>query len=133
MKYCGVLASKILSLPQKYFFFRINEAWGKNQEKELIHIYLPEFVVGSRKRYAILCVRNISKFTSSISLKRKQLCHCQLKEIRASINLMNYKYDCSHRELVTMEISDTNFYVSSIYNYYLDLSTVTRHSLLQTL
>lgn len=95
------------------FFCRINAVWREGREQqELIHIYLPEFEQGPTEYYVVICLRNISNLNSDLVIKRKQLCTCKKIEVKKNFNTTKYMYDCPHRDALTIDITDTKFYVS---------------------
>lgn len=85
---------------------------------------MPEFVEVSKEFLTVLCLCNISQSDGDVVLKRKQLCQCQLKEAKAAFNTSKYQYDCPHREIMVLEISDTKFYVNRYVPYIFKICTL---------
>lgn len=79
---------------------------------ERVDLYLPECEENPETHLIVACLSNISSFESEIRLKRKKLCNCPMKEVKDSFNMTKSVYDCAHREILTLELSDKIFYVS---------------------
>lgn len=101
---------------------RLNDIWRRGWSgTKVVHIYLPECEEGPEEYFIVLCLRNVSNMDSEMVIKRKQLCSCRLKEVRDTFNITKYVYQCPHRSVITMDLSDAQFYVSkrkSPYHHY---------------
>ncbi|XP_076251481.1 uncharacterized protein LOC143190797 [Rhynchophorus ferrugineus] len=88
---------------------RINDILNtltKNSEQE-INLRLPECQMQSKEFYIILSLSNKSRFETEIALKRHKLCDCDLKEIAySSFHQRKKEFNCPHREMVTLELSN---------------------------
>lgn len=105
---------------ERFIHFRINEVWRKGWSgTKVVHMYLPECEEGPKEYVIVLCLRNISYLESEMIIKRKQLCSCRLKEVKDTFNITKYVYTCPHRAIVTLEISNTKFYVSKAFSKFL--------------
>ncbi|XP_057654867.1 uncharacterized protein LOC130893087 [Diorhabda carinulata] len=81
-------------------------------QNEAFEIYLPECLLGSQ-HYVSLLIQNTSRFDTEISLKRKKMCSCVMKQSQVKINITKLVYDCPHRDLLLLENTNDTVKVNS--------------------
>lgn len=74
-------------------------------------MYLPEVEVKDETYFVTLEMVNKSIYEVDVTLKRKQLCDCSLKEVAVNINTTKKEFECVHREMLTVELAEPKFYV----------------------
>lgn len=120
-------------MPLITLVFRINgileEGW---YGKKRIDLRLPECEENPETFLIVVNLRNVSNIESEVGLKRKQICSCPMKQVQNSFNITKSVYDCPHREILKLKLSDNKFYVSyvCIKNYSIVINIIPREHLI---
>lgn len=57
---------------------------------------------------------NTSNFNTKVTVKRKKICDCKIVEIAQGLSFRTAVYDCPHRELVALNLSNDTFEVQTL-------------------
>lgn len=78
---------------------------ASNETKE-IDIFLPDYGEDKETHKTLFSLKNISEFDINLDIVRKQICPCKVVEKTAGISLRKFEYDCIHRDMVNIDISN---------------------------
>ncbi|RZC40393.1 uncharacterized protein BDFB_001112, partial [Asbolus verrucosus] len=103
----GYLFDKI-SLWEHFQIDKINLALKEVVQGEIkrVNCGVPDCEVSDKLFYAIFLIQNICNIDTKLHLKRQQLCDCKPKESHKSFTFRQKVYECPHKNMFTMEISD---------------------------
>lgn len=93
----------------KRVFLRFNEALRLVESGQNIKItsIIPNFEQCDQTFIISLLVTNLSEFQTSMDIKRKKVCDCELVEVSKGISFRSKVYDCIHRKMLKMEIEES--------------------------
>lgn len=67
---------------------------------------MPDSEFSNETFFVNFLLTNTTNFETDVMIKRKQICDCKIKEVAYGLSFRANVYNCPHRELVALTISN---------------------------